>query len=735
MQQQSQQIQLQSQQHQQELEARKAEQDRQAQMEQQRIEIQKAYHQSQMAMQQQKLEEAQKITDMRVQTAAQKFQAQQRYQQDLQGFTASGMEPGEAAIRSGIQNAGGMGFSGQGIAALGKTSTGMAQAKLPQSPLQTQPVLDPMTQQPMPGEYSYPGPTGRPVVRRSPTTAVKPDPMETTGISILERQIAKTDEMLDTPGMKEKDKAAMQSKNDARKRQVNAAFKKRGTDMPYPDAEALPLPKTKSELIPEKLLPHQARDRPLGMGSNSSPNNQWLTLSHSRKPTLPPRSLLRRRWESSRYPVWERMTPPPHWARALDCWSRPLPPSPRPPGFSPRVCRWWTTTFPSLRIRVFWGRRKSVAGRACPLRSPRTLPRTHWSRRAKRRKITGSPPFPAPMPREVTWLAQGAEQATGMAGYAVAGPAAPLVMGARSYADHIVNDYEEGKKKGLSEDESGSAALGKAMASGAFQAAVFEVLPKPLKTAAEKLIVNRFGEGALANFLGKRIGSAASTAGLFESSHVGENVVSGRPVTEGAGTAALSGALFGALTPFVETKREQVKLPERPPATREERANRYQEVEKQVSAGGRKLNKLEGDIPGFPRDVFHAREDGSIDVSLPKLDEYLERYIDEGVSPEKAIERAVGEELFHAGSFDIPGLGKKPPSIGTTTPLWRSRHINGSSWATGPKTPKRLRCTTPAPTTIPTWAWNLPAIGSRGCPRWGQRRCRRCSSRDRLRFR
>src|ERR1035437_5004991 len=154
------------------------------------------------------------------------------------------------------------------------------------------------------------------------------------------------------------------------------------------------------------------------------------------------------------------------------------------------------------------------------------------------------------------------------------------MIGLESFADHIVNDFEEGKKKGLSDDAAGNAAMNKALVSGGLQASIFALLPGPLKKVGEKLIVERFGEGALAKFLGNRAATSAETAALFETSHAGENVVSGRPVTEGVGSALLSGALMGAVTP----RGPSTQAPEeaRPPVTPEARAQREQSLTEKV---------------------------------------------------------------------------------------------------------------------------------------------------------
>jgi len=141
------------------------------------------------------------------------------------------------------------------------------------------------------------------------------------------------------------------------------------------------------------------------------------------------------------------------------------------------------------------------------------------------------------------------EQATGMAGYVASGPYAPAVIGMEAFTEHIVNDYNEGKKKGLSDDEAGSQAMKKALAAGGVQAAVFTVLPPALRKAGDKFLIEKFGQDALAQFFVRRAAQTSETAGVMAAASAGENIVSGRPVTEGLGPATAGGALLGLVTP------------------------------------------------------------------------------------------------------------------------------------------------------------------------------------------
>jgi hypothetical protein len=236
LQQQAQQAAQEAEQRKQQLEVKRQETERQDQMQQQQIEIQKAYHQQQIGLQQSKLQEAQRMNDLKTQEAAHSLQAQGAYQTQYNDLLGQGVPEGEASIKASLGNA----AMFRGGAGLGSTQRA-AQGIVPPA------TAPPPTFgaeggaqffQPAPGKWSQ-------VHQAAPKT----DTMENTGVGILERQIAKDDDLMDsTPNMKANIKDAMQAKNDARKRKVNSVFQSRGKDMPYPDAEISPLPKSKDDL-------------------------------------------------------------------------------------------------------------------------------------------------------------------------------------------------------------------------------------------------------------------------------------------------------------------------------------------------------------------------------------------------------------------------------------------------------------------------------------------------------
>ena len=144
---------------------------------------------------------------------------------------------------------------------------------------------------------------------------------------------------------------------------------------------------------------------------------------------------------------------------------------------------------------------------------------------------------------------------------AALGSLAPVAFGLEAFGNHISNDYEEAKKKGVSNEDAARQAMDRGLASGIIQAAIFEFLPKPLRSAAEKYLINRFGAGTVAKFLAGRVGLGAEGAVIGGTSTGAENVVSGRPVEEGVGTGAGAMGLVSALMPPYMLPKRRAELP------------------------------------------------------------------------------------------------------------------------------------------------------------------------------
>lgn len=146
------------------------------------------------------------------------------------------------------------------------------------------------------------------------------------------------------------------------------------------------------------------------------------------------------------------------------------------------------------------------------------------------------------------------------------GPFAPATIGLQSMGSHLDLDFQQAKAEGLSDEEAAERALGRGMASGALQSSVFLALPKPLRAAGEKYLINRFGKDTVGRFLAGRVALGAEGAVLGATSHLGENVIGDRPLSEGLGESATAlGAMQSLMPPYRLPKRiVQPPLPQSP---------------------------------------------------------------------------------------------------------------------------------------------------------------------------
>lgn len=149
------------------------------------------------------------------------------------------------------------------------------------------------------------------------------------------------------------------------------------------------------------------------------------------------------------------------------------------------------------------------------------------------------------------------------------GPAAPFTIGTQSLGDHLQADYDRAKQEGKSDEEAAQRAINRGVASGVAQAALFAVLPKPLKAATEKLIVSRFGSTKLAQFIAGRLATGSEGAALGASSQGAENVVNDQPVLKDTASAGAGlGALNLLLPPYLPQRPGETAAPLAGPAAR-----------------------------------------------------------------------------------------------------------------------------------------------------------------------
>lgn len=141
-----------------------------------------------------------------------------------------------------------------------------------------------------------------------------------------------------------------------------------------------------------------------------------------------------------------------------------------------------------------------------------------------------------------------AEAAGGFVVPMATGALAPLTMGAQSAGSHIANDFESLKKSGMSQDSAAERAMSNAATSGVLQASIFAALPKPLRSAGEKFIVDKIGGEGFKRWLAGRAAAASEGAVLGATSGGGEAAIAGQPMLPamaqgGAGMAALNLAM------------------------------------------------------------------------------------------------------------------------------------------------------------------------------------------------
>lgn len=162
-------------------------------------------------------------------------------------------------------------------------------------------------------------------------------------------------------------------------------------------------------------------------------------------------------------------------------------------------------------------------------------------------------------------LVKAAGTAGGFLPMLATGPLAPLEIAAQAGGEHLMTDFAQLKRQGLSDDDAARQALDRAAASGAIQGLVFTALPKPLRAAAEKYLLGRFGQSALGRFLAGRVATGMEGAVLGAASQAGENVATGQPVLQGTGESAAGlGGINLLLPPYLPKTREGLTVARRP---------------------------------------------------------------------------------------------------------------------------------------------------------------------------
>lgn len=152
--------------------------------------------------------------------------------------------------------------------------------------------------------------------------------------------------------------------------------------------------------------------------------------------------------------------------------------------------------------------------------------------------------YPVPEEQEKNWGIKFSRMVGGFLPLLGSGPLAPATIGLQSIGDRMGEAYDSEIKAGKTPEEAASAAEKQALASGALQATLFKFLPEPLKKTTDKLIVDRMSKSLVGEFLTNRAAQAVEGGAMGAVSTAGENVIAGRPVTEGLGEST---AAMGAL--------------------------------------------------------------------------------------------------------------------------------------------------------------------------------------------
>ncbi len=139
--------------------------------------------------------------------------------------------------------------------------------------------------------------------------------------------------------------------------------------------------------------------------------------------------------------------------------------------------------------------------------------------------------------------------AGGFAPLVASGGAAPLTMGFQTAGEEMERIYNEQVAKGVDPERAADFAQKRSLASGAVQAALFEVLPKPLQKAANKVIVDKIAGNALKKFVANRLAQGAEGAVLGGTTTAAENVTTGRDIGEGVPQSAAGLALMQGVMP------------------------------------------------------------------------------------------------------------------------------------------------------------------------------------------
>jgi hypothetical protein len=138
------------------------------------------------------------------------------------------------------------------------------------------------------------------------------------------------------------------------------------------------------------------------------------------------------------------------------------------------------------------------------------------------------------------------------------GTLAPFTIAQQTMGAQVQEEYRGGLAEGLPPNVAARQAFDHAIKAGMTAEALWSVLPGPLKSAFDRYMIEQVGGAGFKRFVAGRVAKAGEGAVLGATTQAGQNLATGRPVTEGVGHAAASMAAANVLFPGAKTSREML---------------------------------------------------------------------------------------------------------------------------------------------------------------------------------
>lgn len=240
------------------------------------------------------------------------------------------------------------------------------------------------------------------------------------------------------------------------------------------------------------------------------------------------------------------------------------------------------------------------------------------------------------------FVTKAGEMAGGFLPLVTSGPAAPVTMGLQAAGENLEQEFQRRLAAGASHEEAANAAINRSMADGAVQAALFEVLPAPLKKLGDKAI-DQVARGTLSRFLAGRVAQAGEGAAMGAASQAASNVALDHPLGEGTRESATGLGVMQALLPRGATTPTDTgkNVPESEPTLL---------AQQQQLVDGRR-----------PAQMFPVDATGKVTNELPVPDGMERTTTDRGVfhfNPELTTAKDIQALSAEGRENEVLGLGK-----------------------------------------------------------------------------